>query len=430
MKMLPFLNRVYKPSSPEGTRSFFNWSGGSSVTPDSAMQISAFYSGVIYLSTQVAKLPWVVKTSDNKTDYDSPITRILNTRPNPEMSSFFFKLYMMQMALQKGNAYAEIVRNVYGQATAMYIIPTEDVQLERTVEGKLFYRIIGGSTKSEGDAILWPRDVFHIKNFHTKDGLLGQGIVAYAKEVLGISSGADKFANSLYANGGMPSGILQHPGALSKEAAKRLKESWSTAHGGRKVGGTAILEEGMEYKPVTYDPNVMQFLETRKFSVLEMARFLRVPPTKLYDGDSARFNNIEHANIEVAVDTIDAWARNFESEADIKLLSSNYGGKKTEMDIYAIFRGDMDTRSKYFSAMYGVGGLNSNEIRQKEGMAPYDGGDRYFVASNNFSPTDRIDEIIDAQIKSKENNSKEKTSIENDPEVKEAVVNILKNRAR
>jgi hypothetical protein len=50
-----------------------------------------------------------------------------------------------------------------------------------------------------------------------------------------------------------------------------------------------------------------------------------------------------------------------------------------------------------------------NEIRKLEGRSPYDGGDRYFIAVNNFSPADRIDEIIDKQV---EDNNPQATKVD------------------
>jgi hypothetical protein len=49
--------------------------------------------------------------------------------------------------------------------------------------------------------------------------------------------------------------------------------------------------------------------------------------------------------------------------------------------------------------------ISPNEIRTKEGMAPYPGGDRMFVAVNNFTPADRLDEVIDSQVKKSQSNS-------------------------
>jgi phage portal protein BeeE len=128
---------------------------------------------------------------------------------------------------------------------------------------------------------------------------------------------------------------------------------------------------------------------------------LGVPPTKLFDGDSATYNNIEHANLEVATDTLDSWARALESEIDVKLLNNRRAGRRAEFDLYAVFRGDMETRAKYFTALMQNAAMTPNEIRKKEGMAPYADGDKFFIATNNFSPMDRLDEIVDANIASK-----------------------------
>lgn len=396
MGILSFFNRS-KSEQLRTARRNAGFSGGTVVNEDSCMEASAFYRGVIYISTQIAKLPWEVKDRDNRILFDDNIYYLLNVAPNPEMTSYFLKLYLLQCAIIGGNGYAEIERSFDGRVKNLWPLNPKRVSPMRNSEGELFYQVYAGGINSE-TVYLQPRDILIFKNPHTLDGVQGVGVVGYCLQTLGISIGADRFANSLFTNGGMPSGILTHPGRLSDEAYERLKLDWKESHGGRKTGGTAILEEGVSYHPITHSPDVMQFLESRKFNVVEIARFLGIPPTKLFDSDSAKFNNIEHANLEVATDTLDAWARNLESEVDMKLLSGQKGGKFTELDLYAVFRGDMVTRSTYFKNMMSIGAMTPNEIRQKEGMAPYDGGDKFFISSNNLTPSDKLDELIDSQI--------------------------------
>lgn len=399
MKFFNFFNRA-KPDPIHANRRLIGMSGGTLVTEDTAMESSAFYRGVIYISTQIAKLPWHVKGSDNKIldVQENTISYLLNVSPNDEMTAFHFKLFLLQCAIVGGNGYAEIERTFDGRVKALWPLNPRRVCLLRSSTGQLVYRVGGAMSPNSEDVYLQPADIFHIKNLHTRDGLSGEGLIGYAMQTLGITLGADKFANSLFANGGLPSGVLEHPGKITDEAFARLTSSWKEQHGGRKTGGTAILEEGMKYSPISHSPDILQFLESRQFGIVEMARFLGLPPTKLYDTHSAKFNNIEHANLEVATDTLDAWARNMESEADFKLLRGRNAGRRTEMDLYAISRGDMSTRSTYFKNMMSVGAISPNEIRVKEGMAAYDGGDRFYIATNNFTPSDRMDEVIDSQI--------------------------------
>jgi HK97 family phage portal protein len=426
MKFFNFFNKV-KSDNPLPVRRSIGMSGGTQVNPDSAMEASAFYRGVIYISSQISKLPWEVKDKDNKV-LKNDIHYLLNVSPNPEMTAFHFKLFLLQCAILHGNGYAEIERTIDGRVVNMWPLNPNRVSPIRNTAGELYYQVVNGSTSSE-TVYLKPKDLFIVRNIHTKDAIQGQGVIGYAMQTLGISLGADRFANALFANGGMPSGVLEHPGQLSDEAYKRLVDSWKEQQGGRKTGSTAILEEGVKYSPISHAPDVLQFLESRKFSVLEIARFLGLPPTKLFDSDSAKFNNIEHANLEVATDTLDTWARNLESEADMKLLSGRHSDKRTELDLYAVFRGDMNTRSQYFSRMMQSGAITPNEIRTKEGLAPYDGGDRYYIATNNFSPADRIDELLDSQIESKNNKEGANNTVEKESAVDKAVATWLINKS-
>lgn len=413
-------------SSPEAAAIPYRMSAGTIITPDTCMEVSAFHRGLIYISTQIAKLPFELKAKDNSLVDDDLLT-LLQFAPNPEMSAFFFRLLAIQTAIIYGNHYAEIERDYRGKPTGIYPIEQGACEPVRDADGKLWYRISANASASGQEIILPPSRIFHTRNFHTKDGIIGQGIVAYAAETLGTSRGADKFANSLFTNGGLPSGVVTVPGALSDEAFTRLKATWDKNHSGRKTGGTAILEEGAEFKPVSISPDVLQFLESRKFSVIEIARFLGVPPQKLFDGDSATYNNIEHANLEVVTDTLDAWACNMESEANMKLVRGNRHTKafKSEIDLRAVYRGDMETKAKYYTSRMQTASITPNQIRQMEGDAPYEGGDEYYIAANNFSPVSRLDEIIDAQIASK-NKTEEPT--ETEEELNKAVTSYLKKK--
>jgi HK97 family phage portal protein len=399
------------------------YSGGTRVDEDSAMMVSAYYRGVVYLSSQLAKLPIQIKKKDNS-QVENDIHYLLNVQPNPETTSYHLKLFLIQCAINLGEGYAEIVKTADGRVKELWPLNPKRVSAVRDSEGTLSYQVYMGGPKAD-TVYLRPDEILIFRNIHTKDGLQAQGTIAYAMESLGISLGADRFANSLYANGAMPSGVLSHPGSLSDEASKRLAESWKSSVGGRKTGSTAILEEGVTYSPISHSPDILQFVETRKFNVIEIARFLGVPPIKLFDMDSAKYGNMEQVQLEVATDILDAWARNIESEIDVKLLKGRRAGQRCEMDLYAVFRGDMSTRSTYFTKMMQSAAMTPNEIRSREGMAPYDGGDRFFIAVNNFSPMDRLDEVIDKQVEPKE--SPVEPSNQPDP-VSEAIAKYIEKK--
>ena len=292
-----FAKKKYVENQPRGNRKLISFSGGTLVNGDTAMEVSAFYRGVTYISTQIAKLPWEVKDSDLKIKKNHRVHKLLNLAPNDETNAFMFRVKLIADALIYGNGYAEIERDLAGRVVALWPIQHNDIYPDRDENGTLFYRVVGGGYAGT-DVILRKSEVYHVRNFHTKDGILGLGLLDYAAETIGTAKGAEKFANSLFSNGGMPSGVLETETKLSDVGLKRLLETWKTKYGGSKTGSTAILEDGLKYKAVSHDPQVLQFLESRKFSVIDIARFLGLPPTKLFDTDAATFNNIENANLE------------------------------------------------------------------------------------------------------------------------------------
>ena len=395
--------RRYEPSQPLTSRRLFFSSKNIYIDDDVAMTAAAFNRGVIYVATQMAKLPWNIKLENKTVENKSRLANLLNRNPNPETTSFMLRVRLMIDAIVTGNGYWEIERNIAGRIVNLWPIPSRDVEPWRDSTGRLWYRVSGGSAvnSANGIVLLRPDEIFHLRNFHTKDAISGMGVTDYAAETLAITIGADKFASSLFANGGMPSSTLEVPGKLSTEAIERIKESVDAATTGRKTATTMVLEEGTKFNPISMAPDVMQFIETRKFGVPEIARFLGVPPTKLYDLTQSTYNNVEQENITVANDTLDPWARNLENEADKKFLGTDFT-RHTEIDLFQVFRGDMKTRSDFYNRMFGVGAMTPNQIRNLEGWSEYSEGNDYYIASNNFTPINRIGDVIDSQVKNNE----------------------------
>lgn len=345
-------------------------------------------------------MPWDIKNFDNKiVNSTSDIYPLLNIAPMgsySEMSAFNWKILNVMVCILKGNSFNEIVKDRTGKIVSLVPILNHDVCIVRDSNGELFYQL--SNTKDGGVVYLRKDEVLHFRNLHTEDGINGIALINYANKALGIAQGADKMAGNIFGNGGLPSGTLETDRVLSPEVIERLKEEWKKKFGGNNSGGVAVLEEGMKFNPINFAPDVLQFLDSRKFSVLEIARFLGVPPSKLYVLEAQSYNNIEHSNLEVSNDTIDVWAKNLEGEVNIKLLDSINSKLKSDMDLYAINRGDMDTRASYFAKMMANGAMSPNEIRRIEGMEIYEGGDEYYISTNNLTPVSRHNEIIDSQV--------------------------------
>jgi HK97 family phage portal protein len=174
-------------------------------------------------------------------------------------------------------------------------------------------------------------------------------------------------------------GVLKHPGRLTNEAYDRLKSSFNRAFGGsQNAGGTAILEEGMDFQKVGLNPTDAAFNETKKATISDIARITGVPGILLEDMDKATFGNMEQLSQMFVNYTIMPLCETIEAEFNRKLF---FEAEKyqycTRFNLDGLLRGDIAARSSYYTTMRNVLAMSPNEIRIKENMNPYEGGDSY-----------------------------------------------------
>jgi len=166
-------------------------------------------------------------------------------------------------------------------------------------------------------------------------------------------------------------------------AAKNLKNTWKKEHrGAGNNGGIAVLEPGQRFKTVSIPPEDAQFLESRKFSVVEQARWYGVPPHKIGELERSTNNNIEAQNIEYVTDCLMRWAVRLEQEVNAKLLRGNYYNK---INFSSLLRGDLQTRQEYYKTMMDRGVYSINDVLALEDRNPVEGGDLRLVQMNMVS---------------------------------------------
>ena len=144
---------------------------------------------------------------------------------------------------------------------------------------------------------------------------------------------------------------MKHPGVL-KDPSK-LRDSWQAVYGGTaNTGKVVVLEEGVEYQPITIPPEEAQFLETRKFQIDEIARLFRVPPHMIGDLEKSSFNNIEQQSLEYVKYTLNPWVVRWEQSLQKALINPAERGKYfIKFNVDGLLRGDYQSRM----AGYAVG---------------------------------------------------------------------------
>lgn len=359
---------------------------GVALTNQSALGITAYYSGVTQIAQTVAQLPLILYTREAKGKsraVNHQLYSLLHDEPNEWMTSFTFRETMQGHLLTWGNAFAEIGWDMSGrEPVAESLFPLRPDRMQLTWENKrLVYRY---SVAGEQVPLL-PMQVLHITGFGF-DGLIGYDPITLFKEALGLSKSAEEFGARFFANGSALNGVLSHPGPqrLSKEATELMRTSWEQMHKGLSNSHkVAILQEGVTYKDVGIPPENAQFMELRNFQVLEVARMLHMPPHKLAHLADATFSNIEHQNIEYVVDTIQPHLVRWEQEIHRKLLAPSEKKRYyAEFLVDGLLRGDTQSRYNAYSIGRQWGWLSANDVRSMENMDPVEGGDLYMVPLN------------------------------------------------
>lgn len=347
------------------------------VTEETALTYGAFWACVKAIAEDTAQLPLLtyrrVDNGGKERATDHPVYALLKDSPNPEMTSFEFRSTLAAHAATWGNGFAEIAWSKRGQPEALWpLLPNKIENLERR-NGQLFYtyRLPDGRT-----TVLSGQQVLHVRGL-SSNGLWGYSPVRQAMNEIGLGLTTGKFGGLFFENGARPGGLLRHPGSLSKEAQKRLRESFEDGHGGlSNAHRLKVLEEGMDYQSVGIPPEEAQFLETRQFQVTEIARWFRMPPHMIGDLTHATFSNIEHQALNYVQHTLGPWLVNIEQAMQRDLLTPR---DRVNLDIEhlvdGLLRGDMKSRNEALAIQRQNGVITVNEWRRLENMNPVEGGD-------------------------------------------------------
>jgi HK97 family phage portal protein len=360
---------------------------GTVVNEQTAMQNTAVYACVRILAEAVASLPLHVyrykSDGGRERALDHPLYHLLHNAPNDEMTSFAFRKTLMSHILLWGNAYAQIVRNGRGQVTALYPLLPNRMEVSRAPSGKLIYTYNKDWDDKRAPATLRRDDVLHIPGLGF-DGLIGYSPVAMARNAIGMSVATENYGARFFANSARPSGVLEHPGLIKDH--DRLRQSWQAQFSGSGQHSVAVLEENMKFHPISINPNDAQFLDTRKFQILEIARIFRIPPSFLGDLDRATFSNAEQLSLDFVKFTLTPWLSRFEQGMEhCLLLPSERRDVFIRHNVEGLLRGDYSSRMSGYAIGINNGIMSVNDVRSLENMDPIsqeEGGDIHIINGN------------------------------------------------
>ena len=350
---------------------------GVSVTSDTALKHSAYWRAVNLLSSQIASFPIGLfkRLPNGNTEevFDHPAVRLLTRQPNDIMTPFIWKEASQANVLTRGNAYSYIQRDAKGNPLKLKMM--DPASMEPLTDGdRLIYEYLSQDRYN-------PYYILHIPGL-SFDGIKGKAVLEAAAESIGVGLAMQKYSADMFKNGAKQTMILEHPLPLSGDAIDGLRKSFDRKMKGPD-GGTLLLHEGMKAHSIGIPPDQQQLLQSKQFSIQDLARWFGVPVHLLMEESRSTFNNIAEQGISFVRYTLTQWVERWEAELEAKLLTEGERDDhffKFNMD--ALMRGNPKDRADHYARMAEYGFMTINEVRRKEDLNSIDGGDEHLVQVN------------------------------------------------
>lgn len=296
----------------------------SKISEEDALSISSVLAATDLISSTIARLPIKLYKKGTKNEYievDDNRFFLLNREPNTTQSSITLKKRIILDYLLHGNSYVypEWSRN---DLVALHHIPVKYVQIEKYVNDKLPF-IVDGVIKVRGfnsHTVEFTPDELMIILKNSEDGLQSEGVLDLNYELLSLALAQQQYTSSLLQNGSLPLAILSTENKLTPQSLKNIKESWNATYkGGSNAGKTVVLEDGLQYKPVSLNPNELDLTSSKKGVLSDIARIFGIPESMI-NADANKYNSNEQNNLHFLQYTLDPIITAIESALNRSLL--------------------------------------------------------------------------------------------------------------
>ncbi|MGV3515618.1 MAG: phage portal protein [Luteitalea sp.] len=362
---------------------------GIRVTESVVESLDAAYACIGVLSETTGQTPCkVMESLPNGAKRERPDTleyQLLHQQPNPECHAPQFFQALTRQAVSRGQAFAEIQRNNFGEPIAMWPLLSSHMRVDRDERRYLRYTY----TLPSGETRWWVREpgrpapILHLA-INSVDGVHGRSPVKLLADTMGWAKATEEYGARFFANNATPSTVVSYPGRLKPKTKEALRASWEEKFRGlQNSHRLAILEEGMKLEKLGIPPNEAQFLETMRFHVEKICRIYRVPPFMVGHTEKTTSwgSGIGDMQVGFVTFTMMWWFVNWIATLKRDLFGAVRAQTLQPLFVVnALMRGDVEKRFKAYYLGRQMGMYNANDLLRLEDMNPREdaGGDVYW----------------------------------------------------
>ena len=313
--------------------------------------------------------------------------KMLEETPNDEWTAEVFKFVQLVDQMLWGTSVHWNERGKDGRVRAMWRLRPDKLRKVKA-EGETFYAYESDDNFEPPKAV-FAEDELSFIPWVTTDGKRGLSPITVARQAIGIEQSAADFAGRWYANGALPSAVLSIPrgdpnrfNARAREYGEHVKQLWG---GQKNAGRIAVIEDSMDLKTLSMPLEDMQFLDTRRFQIEEIARLYAVPPWLI--GETMRstawgtgLETMKQGFLDFTIRPIlgrieGVLNRDLGVVPGVRTLRDD--GYFVEYLTAEFVRADIKTRYETYALGVQSHTLLPNEARRAENLPPVEGGDEF-----------------------------------------------------
>jgi len=347
------------------------------VTFDTAMSLSTVWAASRLVSETISTLPIIFYEADGITPTRrGALPELFSGMVNRYQTKVeFFDSFVMNQVMH-GNAYA-LKQYIGGRLIGLLPLMSAQMETKLLDDGAIVY-----AYHHDKGVTVYPADrIWHSKIFG--NGIVGLSPMGHARNSIGVALAAENRVSRIYRNGGKPTGVLTIDRTLKPEQRAQIRKEFSDLQEGTE-DSLMVLEADLKYSSVSMSPTDIQLLESRRFQVEDLARFLGVPSVMLNDtsGSTVWGSGIEQI--------ISGWHKLSLRPQLVRLEASIEAhlrgpGDRTEIEFNMddLLRANRKERMDANQTAINSGQLTPNEAREDEGHPKLPGGDQLFINSTN-----------------------------------------------
>lgn len=358
---------------------------------DGALQVSAVWASIELLTDNIASLPLFVYKKDASMEghktlaRGTPLWTLLHTSPNRRHTPMEFWQFMVMNYLLRGNSYARLVRNDAGEVIEMWPLASDQVEVDVLVDKTIVYKY-----QYEGQVAVYDeKSIFHWRD--KGNGIIGMSRLDYMRNSVGIAISAQNHTADVYNKSGKRPGVFMIDKLLTEAQRTSIRNNYRGLTEGSD-DDLLVLEAGAKFEPLSLTPADLQLLDTRKFSVEDIARWFGISSVMINDtaktttwgtGISQLIEGFYKFRLRPMLESLEqCLERRVLTSGQRELYS-------VEFSLDAILRGSLADRLDAGAKGVQNGLYTRNEWRQLENLPKMDGGDE-LTAQLNLAPINQL----------------------------------------